>query len=45
MNIYVRVFSLKKENLGFAKIVIFIDDLNIVRTLEEIPHVANCLRI
>ena len=41
-HIYPCVF-IKKENLGFMIIVIYINDLNIVRTLEEILQVANPL--
>ena len=34
----------KKSNLGFIIIIIYVDDLNIIRTLEEILNVADCLK-
>ena len=35
---------IKKANLRFIIIIIYLDDLNIVGTLEKIPHIANCLK-
>ena len=42
-NIYSSVF-VKKANLGFAIIVIYVNDLNIIKTFEEIPKVTNYLK-
>jgi len=33
---------IKKLESGFAIIAVYVDDLNLVRTLEELAEIANC---
>ena len=34
----------KKSKNGFAIIVLYVDDINIIRTVEELPKAINCLK-
>ena len=35
---------IKKANLGFVIIIVYVDDLNIIETLEKILKATNCLK-
>ena len=35
---------IKKSESGFAIVAVYVDDLNLVGTLEELTKIANCLK-
>ncbi|RDX87935.1 hypothetical protein CR513_30534, partial [Mucuna pruriens] len=35
---------MKRSRNEFAIIAIYVDDINIIRTLEELPKIKNCLK-
>ena len=39
------MFLSKKSEFGFAIVAVYVDDLNLVGTPEELTKIANCLRM
>ena len=44
VTLYVQVFSLKKSEIRFAIIVIYVNNLNLVRTREKLIKIVSYLK-
>ena len=43
-NLICPCFFIKKSETGFAIVAVYVDDLNLVGTSEELTKIANCLK-